>query len=315
MFVPKIPKKTNATHNINLLALVINLVVINTKMVLFRPLSTGAAASVITKANPKFWWREGAPTKLIKRKTIIEADGPNRLPVHTLTFAIPNKEDYRASFTGRTKHHSELSIDLADIVKMVIPNYKSKSYSMSMLREHEFDLTLKVYPNGRASGYLDRMRVGDELNTFGLSGGRIRNPGAYVGIVVYGVGITEGLPVARAELEKGDAKQVVLLWASRTKDDTFWHDEIASLQKEYPKMFKMVNIFSREDREGSLHGRVNPAILKQVFQPTNAEEARFLSVGTKEMMQMTDGYFAEINYKMPKHALIPKVVARTNKIS
>ena len=29
------------------------------------------------------------------------------------------------------------------------------------------------------------------------------------------------------ELEKGDAKKVVLLWASRTMQDTFWEDRIA----------------------------------------------------------------------------------------
>ena len=46
----------------------------------------------------------------------------------------------------------------------------------------------------------------------------------YVGVVTYGVGITEALPVAEAELKKGDADSVRLLCASRTMADTFWHD-------------------------------------------------------------------------------------------
>jgi len=266
---------------------------------LFRIMSTVAA--VFATEAP---WFTGVPTKLIKKTTLIAAT-TDHLPVYTLTFEIPKD----GTFTGRAKPHSELRIDLGDVVKMVIPNYKPKSYSMSALRieENEFDVTLKVYPNGRASGFLDRLKVGEELNTFGISAKRTRNVGEYVGIVAYGVGMTEGLPIAKAELEKGDAKRVVLLWASRTSDDTFWNDDIASLTKQYPETFEMVHILSREKREGCLHGRVNPNVLQQVFQPKDSEDARFLSVGTKEMMRMTDGYFAENNYNMPKHHLIPKM--------
>ena len=255
-------------------------------------------ATVISNETP--WWT-GVPTKLIRKTTLIAAS-PDHLPVYTLTFAIPKD----ATFTGRAKPHSEVNIGLGDVVKMVIPNYKPKSYSMSALRDEEFDITLKVYPNGRASGFLDRLKVGEKINTFGVSANRTRNPGISVGIVAYGVGITEGLPVAKAELEKGDAKQVVLLWASRTSKDTFWSEDIASLTEKYPEKFRMVHILSREEREGCLHGRVNSTVLQQVFQPTDTEKARFLSIGTKEMMRMTDGYFAEINYRMPNHHLIPK---------
>ena len=255
-------------------------------------------ATVLTTETP--WWT-GVPTKLIKKTALIAA-APDHLPVYTLTFAIPKD----AMFTGRAKPHSEVRIDLGDVVKMVIPNYKPKSYSMSALRETEFDVTLKVYPNGRASGFLDRLKIGENINTFGVSANRRRNPGAFVGIIAYGVGMTEGLPIAKAELEKGDAKRVMLLWASRTSSDTFWNDDIAALTEKYPDTFEIVHILSREKREGCLHGRINPSVLQQVFQPTDRENARFLSVGTKEMMRMTDRYFAENNFHMPEHHLIPK---------
>merc|ERR1712137_478042 len=136
------------------------------------------------------------------------------------------------------------------------------------------------YPNGRASGYLDQLEVGDEIGSFGMKAGRHRNPGSYVGIVAYGVGITECLPVAQAELEKGDAKKVKLLWASRTMEDTFWHEKIETLEKEYPDRFEMVHILSREQKEGCLHGRINTSVLSKVFAFDESvcvsEEARFL---------------------------------------
>jgi hypothetical protein len=63
---------------------------------------------------------------------------------------------------------------------------------MSACRETEFGVTVKVYPNGRASGFLDRFQVGEETGTFGMSTGRRRNAGEgdFVGIIAYGVGIT-----------------------------------------------------------------------------------------------------------------------------
>ena len=73
--------------------------------------------------------------------------------------------------------HSKVRLDMGDVVKMVIPNYKPKSYSISALRRDEFDVTLKVYPDGRASGFLDRLTVGDQVQSFGMSAGRLYNPG------------------------------------------------------------------------------------------------------------------------------------------
>jgi NAD(P)H-flavin reductase len=260
-----------------------------------------AVATMVSSATP--WWM-GVPTKLIKKTTLVEEEAPHRLPVYTLTFSIP-KDAIISS--DRTKPHTEVDMGLGDVIKMVIPGYKPKSYSMSALRETEFDITVKVYPNGRASGFLDRLQVGDTMGTFGMSASRRRNPGDFVGIIAYGVGITEGLPVTAAELANGNADKVILLWASRTMADTFWHDKIELLKIQYPNKFEMVYLLSREERKDCLYGHVTPQLLNQVFQPENRSGARFLSVGTKEMMRMTDVMLEEINYPMSQHALLPKV--------
>merc|ERR1712241_1626910 len=68
--------------------------------------------------------------------------------------------------------------------------------------------------NGRASGFLDRLQIDDMIRSFGKSAGRYRNrhyadgnvdidksKSEHICIIVFGVGITEGLPVARKELE------------------------------------------------------------------------------------------------------------------
>jgi len=257
------------------------------------------------------------PIQLTRKEMLVsalEGDSLYRLPVYTLTFEIPSG----SQFTGRAQPFEDVRIDMGEVVKMVIPNYKPKSYSMSALRasDKEFDLTVKMYPNGRASGHLDRLQIGDTTHAFGMRNlTRMRNPGSFFGGIAYGVGITEILPVARAELEKGDSTKVVVLWAGRTRMDLFWKDQIKELEERYGKeRFEMVYIFSREkeevEEERVLYGRINTDVLREVFETRlleceglKQEDARFLVIGTKPMMRMTEGLLGDIGYPFPPHAL------------
>lgn len=75
-----------------------------------------------------------APARLLRKKEVVK-EGVDRLPVYTLSFQAPNQG-----------LQSDFRIDLADVVKVVVPGYKPKSYSMSAMRDGEFDITFKVYP-------------------------------------------------------------------------------------------------------------------------------------------------------------------------
>jgi len=246
----------------------------------------------------------GAPATLLRKTTLVSA-AEDHLPVHTCTFSVPDG-----------MHDSlGVSIEKGDVVKVAVPNYKPKSYSMSAARPGEFDITFKVYPNGRASGFLDSTQIGEQIVVFGLSKRKVRQPGRYVGFIAFGVGITEALPIAASELAKDDAAQVLLFWASKTEGDTFWQEQLLALKEEHGDRFQLVTILSQQQLEGSLHGRINAPVLQQVFDghwgtadgEQNAEhraEVRFLSVGTKEMMRMADDWLNQIGYPMPQHALL-----------
>ena len=181
---------------------------------------------------------------------------------------------------------------------------------MSAERPGEFDITFKVYPNGRASGFLNKLKIGDKVNVFRM-GNKRRQPAGFVGVVAYGVGITEALPVVMAELQKTDAKQVGLIWAAQTRGDTFWHTQIEALLQSYKGRFEFSMILSREKQQGALHGRVTPGVLNEVFvdrwsadEEFDRRQTRFLSVGTKEMMHHTDASLECIGFPMPRHALL-----------
>jgi len=197
-------------------------------------------------------------------------------------------------------------IDVGDVVKVVVPNVKPKSYSMSRQGDGEFEITYKYYPNGPCSSYLHSLAIGDEIQCF-PKGAKKRNAGARVGLVAFGVGITEALPVAAAELEKREAETVKLVWASKTWADTFWHDEIERLLAARGDRFEVTYILSREDRDGCRRGRVDSKVLAEEFAfPGDVAGFRFLSVGTKQMMKEFDAMIQSLGYEYPAHKLFVK---------
>ena len=159
------------------------------------------------------------------------------LPVRTLTFACPNQSQEMPSLGCR--------IDCGDVVKVVIPEHKPKSYSMSAARPGEFDITFKVYPGGRCSGYLDSVKVGQSVLAF-AKGKKERNLGVgitHVGVVAFGVGITEGLPIAEAELLRGGAERVHLVWAARTHEDMVRErEELLAWKNQMESTWRVVTI-------------------------------------------------------------------------
>ena len=262
-------------------------------------------------------WFGGGLATLLRKETLVLA-GAGRLPVHTLTFRAPGG---RRCLGLRTA--------LGDVLKVVVPGHKPKSYSVSAEHKDEdgqfsFDVTFKVYPDGRASGFLDRLQPGDSAMVFHQEKYERAQPAGaitHVGLVALGVGITEALPIATAELERSKDTHVLLLWTSRTPADTFWHARLSELRRCHGARFRLVRMYSRWEQEQAklavqedgmwqpLHGRVDSQVLARVFDeawgPTfDRSGARFVSVGTKEMMKGVDQMLCEIGYDMPAHALL-----------
>eukprot|EP00927_Polykrikos_kofoidii_P069355 TRINITY_DN64801_c0_g1_i1.p1 TRINITY_DN64801_c0_g1~~TRINITY_DN64801_c0_g1_i1.p1 ORF type:complete len:336 (-),score=30.72 TRINITY_DN64801_c0_g1_i1:111-1091(-) len=238
--------------------------------------------------------------RLLSKSTLVES-AEGRLAVRRFTFALPEGSD-------------DLGLDLSrgEYVKVraagVIP--RSRSYSPVAARPGEFDLMVKIYPphavpnaiNGMArragvSSSLDSLNLGDFAyvsGPFPVPLSRVvRDAGKRVGLIAYGIGITEALTVARGELARGDAGEVVLLWALREIDECFVQPELQILEA---SGLKVHYHYSRE------HGRLDTKRLHIAFPWADQQgiEQRFLVVGTKRMMRDTHRMLAEagIAYKM-----------------
>jgi hypothetical protein len=125
------------------------------------------------------------------------------------------------------------------------------------------------------------------------------NEGSYsLGLIAFGIGITEIAPVALSELLDPRVKQVTILWANKCWSDADWvwkdahaHEEslvhkFFAEQGKHGARLRIKHILSRETRpEATFHGRINSDVLKAAFMEDSipTDEMRFLSVGTTAM--------------------------------
>jgi cytochrome-b5 reductase len=249
--------------------------------------------------------------KLIAKETIVEESlSPVVLPVRMLTFELP---------PGK-----RLGLDLGtgEYVKVWVPGSpKPKPYSPTSdpERDGSFDLTIKVYPGGIVSGALDKLSVGGHARISGPFPPRVfrkrRLPGRHVCIICQGIGITECYRVARAELERGDAETVALLYANRYANDSLFTAELTALKEKHGVKFRLQRIYSGEEHPDSLQGRVDSACISSVFdlpcetEDSNAsvrDEKRFLVVGNKPFKGNMWGQLEGLGFSRDTHSLLVK---------
>jgi len=250
------------------------------------------------------------PCTLLRKTTLVEADlQGEHLPVRTFTFSSPRipPEDDNARWDPMT-----VELSHGEVVKVDTDIKKPTSYSISDKRPDvgEFDLTIKIYEGARVGGLLDALKPGETVGMWKKPSSNRVQAGTHVGLIAFGVGITEILPVAESQLSSPGVQSVVVLWASRTRGDTFWEDRIAALKAKHGDRFELVHALSREKAPGAMYGRVSVPMMRQVFVDrwgaVDPAGMRFLSVGTKQMMRGTREMLEEMGFLHPANALIAK---------
>ena len=90
----------------------------------------------------------------------------------------------------------------------------------------------------------------------------------HVGLIAFGVGITEALPVAWSQLLKpiDIVERVILLWGNKTWMDVFWQEQLQELVQQHAGRFQVVHALSREHREGCVRSRIDQPLLDTTFQ-------------------------------------------------
>lgn len=162
-----------------------------------------------------------------------------------------------------------------------------------------FQLVIKMYPQGRMSHHFREMKVGDYMSVKGPKGrfkyqvGQVRAFGMLAG----GSGITPMFQVARAILENpNDKTKVHLVYANVTPEDILLKEELDSLAEEYPDRFKIFYVLNQppEVWNGGV-GFVSQDMIK-IHCPAPAEDIQILRCGPPPMNKAMAAHLEELGY-------------------
>lgn len=239
---------------------------------------------------------------LIAKKTLVASnEDPVIHPVRRFTFGYP--ADQSLGF----------NLGLGDHLKVVVPGLtKPRSYSPTSdpKRKGSFDLTVKIYSNGRCSQWLDSLKIGAKVRMFGkLPMGtmmQLHRPGPHLFIIALGIGITEGFPVMQAQLERDSITRVTLIYSVRYSTEVVFTQDIDDHQRRFPGRVFVKRIATREKVDGWHHGHANEEFLQTCLVNVPASDARFLVVGTKSMIKSMWKALRKLGYRPTKHALLRK---------
>lgn len=162
-----------------------------------------------------------------------------------------------------------------------------------------FQLVIKMYPQGRMSHHFREMKVGDYMSVKGPKGrfkyqvGQVRAFGMLAG----GSGITPMFQVARAILENpNDKTKVHLIYANVTSEDILLKEELDSMAEEYPDRFKIFYVLNQppEVWNGGV-GFVSQEMIK-THCPAPAEDIQILRCGPPPMNKAMAAHLEELGY-------------------
>ncbi len=142
-----------------------------------------------------------------------------------------------------------------------------RSYSIgSPPGRGEISLVVKMLPDGIASGWFQRLTVGQRVRFTGPMGFFVLDL-AHAGDVVFGatgVGIAPVLPMVDEALARDEKGRVILFWGNRAPADLFWIDAFEMRRRSHPR-FEVRCFLSGGDAAWSgARGRITQAIADEL---------------------------------------------------
>lgn len=177
-----------------------------------------------------------------------------------------------------------------------------------------FDLFVKVYPDDRSSAgvsaYLGGVSEGESVHVPEIRAWDWRRESRRVGMVCFGVGVTECVVAASALLRAG--AEVRMIYANRDMAQAFLLRPLRTLLEAYPRRFRLRHCLSRpasgtnvdveqrpsveQGQEHTTLGRVNASVLWEEFGGPwldGSDAEHFLMVGTTQMERAVLGMLGE----------------------
>merc|ERR1719401_1024949 len=123
----------------------------------------------------------------------------------------------------------------------------------------QFELMVKVYPDGKMSQHLDQLEVGKPVH-FKHVGGNVKiqypfNKKPEIGMIVGGTGITPMIQALHVSLgTEGDTSKVSMVYGSKTAEEILAKETLDAWTASCPDRFKVTHVLSEEPSESSWDG-------------------------------------------------------------
>ena len=155
--------------------------------------------------------------------------------------------------------------------------------------ENELKVAVKEVEEGTFSKYANNiLKVGDSLDVAPPNGRFVFDPLSYSGNIALfaaGSGITPILGILKSALSQTD-NQIILIYGNKSQNDAMFLEDILQLEKEYANRLHLQLVFSQEDVDGAMFGRIEKSTvnfaLKNKFKSVQAK--KHYICGPKDMI-------------------------------
>ena len=212
----------------------------------------------------------------------------------SIVFDVP--ESLKTSFSYKAGQYITLKAT-------VNGNEIRRAYSICSAPESgELKVAIKAVENGLFSTYAtSQLKVGDLIEVHEPEGKFMLEPtksNNYLGIAA-GSGITPVLSMIKAVLQQEPSSSFTLIYGNKSSDETMFKAELDALSVSYDTRFNLHYVFSRQNEEGSLFGRIDKGhtnyFIKNIYKNWSFKTA-FLC-GPEEMIKTVSTTLKENHYK------------------
>ena len=180
-----------------------------------------------------------------------------------------------------------------------------RAYSIcSSPESKELRIAIKAVKNGYFSKFAnEQLTVGKVLEvgtpegkfTFEPDAARIKNYAAFVA----GSGITPVLSILKTVLEKEPNSTFVLVYGNKKPEDTIFYNQLHDLQQKYIGRFFVHYVFSQQNIEDHLFGRIEKSTINFILKNKHKEKEfdKFYLCGPEEMINLVSQTLKENNVK------------------
>lgn len=178
-----------------------------------------------------------------------------------------------------------------------------RSYSIcSSPKSGELKVAIKKVEHGVFSSYaLSQLKTGDIIEVHEPEGKFILEPSRstnYLGIAA-GSGITPVLSMIKTVLQQEPSSSFTLIYGNKSSDETMFKSELDALSKTYNTRFNLEYVYSRQNEEGALFGRIDKGhvnyFIKNIYKNWSFKTA-FLC-GPEEMIKTISTTLKENHFK------------------